>query len=98
VILALILAIAFNFLIENNLIRVLGIGITCAMALYLLYEHYTGPSGTNIVLCTRAAEVRMKIMDNLKTGEIEDFVDSLMTTDSSPPTMEDSKPRIFSPR
>ena len=98
VILAVTLAIAFNFLIENNLIRLLGIGITCAMALYLLYEHYTGPAGINIVLCTRAAEVRMKIMDNFKTEEIEDFVDSLMTADSSPPTMEDSKPRIFSPR
>ena len=98
VILAVILAIAFYFLIENNLIRILGIGMTCAMALYLIYEHYTGSTGTNIVLCTRAAEIRMKIVDNLKTKDIEDFVDSLMTTDSSSPKREESKPRIFSPR
>ena len=98
VILAVILAVALYFLIENNLIRILGIGLTCAMALYLLYEHYTGPTGTNIVLCTRVAEIRMKIMDNLKTEEIENFVDSIMTTDSSSPNKEESKPRIFSPR
>ena len=98
VILAAILAVAFYFLIENNLIRILGIGMTCAMALYLLYEHYTGPMGTHIVLCTKAAEIRMKIVDNRNTEEIEEFVTSLMTTESSPPKREEAKPRIFSPR
>ena len=98
VILAAFLAIAFYFLIENKVIQILAIGMTCAMALYLLYEHYTGPMGTHIVLCTKAAEIRMKIKDNHKAEEIEDFVDSLMTIESSLPKREELKQRIFSPR
>jgi len=40
----------------------------------------------------------MKIKDNHKAEEIEDFVDSLMTIESCLPKREESKQRIFSPR
>ena len=78
IILAGLVALGIYLLIDANFVRIPGVGLMAAMALYLIYDHFTQPSGRVISIKAGDEHMNIPVSNNVDSPDFRKLQGKLM--------------------
>ena len=96
--LALVLAIAMYFILDNQILKIIGAGILAFMAVYLLFDFLKQRSGNELVITTTNGEVRIPCGRPLTAEEVHGFLTNTLQPEDEELAQYGNIGRIFTPR
>ncbi len=96
--LSIFLGLICYLIIENTFFQIASVCVSASMALYLVYTHYSETAGTELIICTALAEIRIILTGKEREREILIFTKSVLDYKSQNENVDSTYPRVFSPR
>jgi hypothetical protein len=96
--LSVLLGISLFFMVENPLVKLVLVGITALMGFYLVYDHYSQPKGIEVVLCSKASQIKLTIKGQDREIELSNSLRRITLRDKPLKETLATEKRIFAPR